>query len=420
MHIIHDMNDSHSRKESKYLARWIAERLRQAAEAHPVTVLTGARQVGKSTFLQHEPPFSEWRYLSFDRLDVLRQAKREPEALWAGASAVVLDEAQRAPHVLLSVKQAVDHDRSRRFVLSGSASLELLGSISETLAGRAISFPLDPMTWGEWQGLKPSRILPDLLAGELPGEKHAPQSPPVFGQLTRGFMPALLPFSKRQEALDWWSGYVATYLERDLRSISQITSLPDYRRVMELAALRTGQLVNQTEISRDSGVSQPTVHRYLNLLEASFLLRRVPAFARNRGKRLIKAPKLYWTDAALAAYLAGHYDADVVSGSREAGGLFENLVLQQLHVAASLLTPQGRIHYWRTAAGQEVDFVVEWGRSLAAFECKLSNRPRYDDVKSLNLFLNDYPECACGVLVYTGTEIVRLGERIIALPWTLL
>lgn len=420
MCIIQDMHDSHSRAESFYKPRSLAHRLRDAAKAHPVIVLTGARQVGKSTLLQQERPFSTWRYHSLDSLDTLRQAEREPEALWAGAKAVVIDEAQRAPDILLAIKQAVDQDRTCRFVLSCSANLDLLASVSESLAGRAVSFPLAPMSWREWEDEKPLRSVASLLTGDLPGEETVPRAAKAVDVMVRGFMPALLPIHNAGDVLDWWSGYVSTYLERDLRSLSQISSLIDYRRVMELAALRTGQLLNQTEISRDSGVSQPTVHRYLNLLEASFLIQRVPAFARNRGKRLIKAPKLYWTDAALAAYLAGHYSSDALGASREVGGLFENLVLQQLRVATSLMNPAGRIYYWRTAVGQEVDFVVEWGRSLVAFECKLSERPRFEDAKTLTQFLGDYPECSAGVVVHAGSEMMRLGERIVALPWTAL
>jgi len=414
------MNDHHSRREASYKPRWLADRLRQAANAHPVVVLTGARQVGKSTLLRNELPFLSWRQHTLDDLDVLRQAEREPDALWAGTANAVIDEAQRAPDVLLAIKRTIDHDRDRRFVLSGSASLDLLSSVSETLAGRAVSIPLAPMTLGEWQEDKPSRIVENLLAGNLPAEGSVPDRAEPLQLILRGFMPALLRLTGKQDILDWWSGYVSTYLERDLRALSQISSLPDFRRVMELAALRTGQLMNQSEVSRDSGVSQPTVHRYLNLLEASFLIHRVPAFARNRGKRLIKSAKLYWTDSALAAFLAGHYDEAGLRTSREVGGLFENLVLQQLQVPASLMSPQARIHYWRTAAGQEVDFVLEWGRSLVAFECKLSDRPKFEDARFLNLFLSDYPECACGVVVHTGSNIARLGERVIALPWTTL
>jgi uncharacterized protein len=412
------MNDSHSRRELNYKPRWLADRLRTAMMAHPVIVLTGPRQVGKSTLLQQEQPFAEWRYHSLDNLDVLRQAQREPEALWVGANAVIIDEAQRAPDILVAIKRAVDEDRKRRFLLSGSVCLDLQASVSETLAGRAVTFPLAPMAWGEWTGVEPTGAVAQLLAGNLPAEGNQQGTPKTVAGIMRGFLPALLPLTNPGDILDWWSGYVSTYLERDLRSLSQVSSLPDYRRVMELASLRTGQIVNQTEISRDSRVSQPTVHRYLNLLEASFLIHRIPAFARNRGKRLIKAPKLYWADAALAAYLAGHYGEDALRESREAGGLFENLVLQQLQVAVSLLTPVGRIHYWRTTAGDEVDFVIEWGRSLVAIECKLTERPRYQDAQVLTRFLSDYPECACGVIVHAGQEVVQLGERIVALPWT--
>jgi uncharacterized protein len=416
--MIFGMNDHHSRQVSSYKPRWLADRLRKAAKAHPVIVLTGPRQVGKTTLLRSEDPFSDWRYHSLDDLDVLRQAQREPEALWAGTDRIILDEAQRAPDMLLSIKQAVDQDRARRFVLSGSVTLDLQASVSETLAGRAVSFALAPMTSAEWEGVAPAFQVEALFSGILPQEHELLQAPETEVSITRGFLPALLPYSDRGDVLDWWSGYVTTYLERDLRSLSQVSSLPDFRRVMELASLRTGQLVNQTEMSRDSGVSQPTVHRYLNLLEASFLIHRMPAFSRNRGTRLIKAPKLYWTDAALPAFLAGNYDHATLRRSREAGGLFENLVVQQLGVAVSLLQPVGRVHHWRTAGGVEVDFVVEWGRSLVALECKFSDRPRYRDVKSLQRFLEEYPECACGVLVHAGREIKQLGDRIVAVPWT--
>jgi len=412
------MNDKHSRRGLSYKPRWLSDRLRQAIQAHPVVVLTGARQVGKSTLLRNEEPFSTWRQHTLDALDVLQQAEREPEVLWSGVNNVVIDEAQRAPNIQLAIKMAVDQDRDRRFLLSGSANFNLLDSMSETLAGRAISFPLAPMTWGEWTGRKPSHVVKELLLRKLPAERPvAPMDDPI-GLLLRGSMPALLTLEDGQDILDWWSGYVSAYLERDLRALSQISSLPDFRRVMELAALQTGQLLNQTEISRDSAISQPTVHCYLNLLEASFLVHRIPAFVRNRGKRLIKSPKLYWADPALAAFLAGHYNEESLRNSRESGGLFENLVLQQLQSVANLMSPPARIHYWRTVTGQEVDFVLEWGRSLVAFECKLSARARFEDAKTLNAFLDDYSECTAGVLVYTGNEIVRLGKRIIALPWT--
>ncbi|MFH1609029.1 MAG: ATP-binding protein [Candidatus Bipolaricaulota bacterium] len=418
--IMQVMDDNHSARAWKYRPRWIEDLLAEAVRAHPVVVLTGARQVGKSTLLRHAPAVAGWPHRSLDDLDVLAQAERDPEALWAGARAVILDEAQRAPQVFLAVKRAVDRDRGRRFVLSGSANFLLLRQVSESLAGRAVHFVLRPMTLGELEGKRFPPLLSALFEGNLPPEKRVGDAPNPVSIVLNGFMPSLAWLPSPTEAVQWWEGYVATYLERDLRDLSQIASLSDFRQVMGLTALRTGQLVNQTEVARDAGVSQPTVHRYLSLLETSFLLHRLPAFAKSKSKRLIKSPKIYWADPALAAFLMGHYTEEAVRGAREEGALFENVVLLHLLVLAEILRPKARVYYWRTVSGAEVDFVVEWGRKLVAFEVKPGERARYSDVKTLQTFLSEYPECQAGVLVYGGGEVVRLGERIVAVPWQLL
>jgi hypothetical protein len=231
-------------------------------------------------------------------------------------------------------------------------------------------------------------------------------------------MPELPSLSSPEAVLSWWRGYVGTYMERDLRNLSQVSALTDYRRVMELAALRTGQLANQTEIARDAAVSQPTVHRYLNLLETSYLLARLPAFAAGKTARLVKSPKLFWADPALATFLMGHYSLGGLRDAREVGALFECLVFHHLQVANDLLLPPGRLYHWGSQAGASVDFVLEWGRSLLAIEVKLSQTARYDDVRGLERFLESHPSCRAGLLVYAGSEIVRLGEKIVAVPWT--
>jgi hypothetical protein len=417
------MNDKHSVGEWKYKERSLAPSLREAASEHPVVILTGPRQVGKSTLLREEPPFSGWRYRTLDDMDVRAQARREPEALWAGTDRVVLDEVQRAPRLLDAIKREVDRRRRRvRFVLTGSANLALLSSVSESLAGRAVTFSLHPMTLCEARGEAPSGLLPELLRGSFPDEGAA--SAPGGGAevdlgelLVRGLMPPVIQIPSLQGALRWWEGYVGTYLERDLRQLSQVESLVDFRRVMGAFALRTGQLMNQTDVARDVGVSQPTVHRYLGLLETSMVAVRLQAFHRSRGKRLTKRPKIYSMDPALAAFLASLHDERAILGSREAGGLFEALVLLHLRAAADLLVPRARIFYWRTTTGREVDFVVEKGRDLLALEVKLTSRPGYDDARNLSLFLQEHPETRAAVLLHTGSRIHRLSDRIVAIPW---
>lgn len=422
MDIIQIVNKFHSSKEWVYRPRWLTPLIRAAAQDHPVTVLTGARQVGKSTLLQKEKPFSQWRYVSLDDLDVLRQAEREPPALWAGVDRVVLDEVQKSPTLLSAIKQAVDQRRSKvSFVLSGSANLLLMRQVSESLSGRAVYFTLFPMAKGEMKGQSAPDWLPRFFNGEMPreGSTETDVEEP-FPLMLRGFMPPLLTLSAEEAVIRWWEGYVATYLERDLRQISQIESLPDFRRLMEALALRSGQMLNQTEVGRDIGLSQPTVHRYLNMLEATCLLERLPAFARNRTKRLMKTPKVYWVDPGLAAYLAGHHDADSLRNAREAGGLFETLVIFHLRVLAQLLTPRPRFSYWRTVTGKEVDLVIEHGRKLIAAEIKLTSTPGYQDAESLRLFLDEYPETAVALLVHAGRAVKRLHEKIVAVPWHLL
>lgn len=396
--------------------------LQSAVEEHPVVVLTGARQVGKSTLLQHADPIARWRYLTLDDFDVRSQAERDPSALWAGTDRVVLDEVQKAPALMEAVKRAVDRHRgAQRFVLSGSANLLLMQKISESLAGRAVYFTLHPMTLGEIAGKPAHEWLSRLLKGELPDDSAiATSAEEPTTLIVRGFMPPLLTLPRLEACTRWWEGYVATYLERDLRQLARIDALADFRRVMVALALRSGQLLNQTEVARDTAVPQPTVHRYLNLLEASHLLERLPIYAVSRTKRLIKAPKVYWADPGLAAYLAGYYETQSLRAARELGGLFETLVLHHLRVLAQLISPRAKLFCWRTVAGNEVDFVVEQGRRLLAIEAKYSPTPRYTDCEGLRLFLKEYPEASGGLLIHTGREIRRLDEKIIALPWDFL
>ncbi|MHB0875207.1 MAG: ATP-binding protein [Anaerolineae bacterium] len=384
-----------------------------------VVVLTGARQVGKTTLLRSEEPFCNWRFHTLDDFDVLRQAREAPEDLWAGTRAVVLDEVQRAPDLLLAVKRAVDRDPGLRFALSGSANLLLMNQVSESLAGRAGYLVLYPLTRGEAVQAEPPDIVARALAGDWPEERRLPGVPDVLPLLQRGMMPPLLSISPRGW-VSWWEGYVATYLERDLRQLSQVSDLSDFRRLMELLALRSAQALNQSELARDAGMSQPSVHRYLNLLETSHLIQRLPAYAAGRTTRLVKAPKLCWEDSGLAAFLAGYYGEEDLRRSRELGSFFETFVHHHLRVTAELLVPRARIHYWRTRSGQEVDFVVEQGHRAIAIEVKLASRVGYGDVTSLRAFLDDHPGAAGGLVVYCGDEVRRLGEKIVAVPWPLL
>lgn len=398
------------------LPRLVADSLAERMGIMPAVVVTGARQTGKSTLAQVIGSANR-RYFSLDDLDTVDAARRDPELLVGGAGPVTLDEVQREPDLLRAVKRAIDRDRRPgQFLLTGSANLLLMRQVSESLAGRASYLTLWPMTrreqlgegragmWGELLDARDDDWL-DLLAAQ-------PEAPEEWRVLARrgGFpTPALQLKSQRERAI-WFDGYVRTYLERDLQDIASIAALPDFRRLMRAACLRLGQLINQTELGRDIALPQPTVHRYLNLLETSYLLVRLPAYAVNRTKRLIKSPKLYWGDTGVALHLAG---------DPEPGGVhLENLVLHDLLAWRDARIEQAEVSYWRTAAGEEVDFVVEGGGRLLPIEIKATARPRLADTRHLRAFRAEYGAAArAGLLLHSGTTLEWLAPDVLAVPW---
>jgi len=409
MIIIHAMDPA---TLSRLVAKSLADRLR----VMPAVIVTGARQTGKSTLVQDLAPGSR-RYFSLDDLDSREAARRDPEVLLGGAQPVTLDEVQREPELMRAVKRAIDkRRRAGQFLLTGSANLLLMRRVSESLAGRASYLTLWPMTrreqrgegrCGSWQELldaKDGEWL-DLVSGQA-GEPEDWRARARRG----GFPTPAVHLKTAAERSIWFDGYVRTYLERDLQDLSSIAALPDFRRLMRAAILRIGQLVNQTELGRDVALSQPTVHRYLNLLETSYLLVRVPAFAVNRTKRLIKSLKLYACDTGLALHLA--------ELSEPVGAHLENLVLHDLLVWRDARLERADICYWRTAIGEEVDFVVESAGRFLPIEVKATTRPRLDDAAHLRTFRDEYGNKArAGLLLHTGSQVEWLAPDVLAAPW---
>jgi predicted AAA+ superfamily ATPase len=409
MIIIQGMNDAIL---PRLVSRSLADRLR----VMPAVVVTGARQTGKSTLVQELAPGAR-RYSSLDDLDVIDAARRDPEALVGGTQPVTLDEIQREPDVLHAVKRAIDRRRTAgRFLLTGSANLLLMRQVGESLAGRASYLTLWPMTRREQLGLGRCGVWEEILAAPdeewlelLSGE--ADESADWRAAARRGGFPTpAVHLRTAEERAIWFDGYTRTYLERDLQDLSAVASLPDFRRLMGATCLRLGQLVNQTELGRDIAVPQPTVHRYLNLLETSYLLVRLPAYAVNRTKRLIKSPKVYWGDTGVALHLAGE--------AEPGGAYLENLVLLDLLAWRDARVERAEVCYWRSTIGEEVDLVVETGGRLLPIEVKASGRPRLADAAHLRIFRAEYGKRArAGLLLHTGRTLEWLAPDVLAAPW---
>lgn len=397
-----------------YLPREIASRLERALRQLPVVVLSGLRQTGKSTLLQRKKSLATGRtYRTLDDFATLAAAQANPESLLTDAA--ILDEVQRCPELLLAIKKAVDEQRRPgRFVLSGSANLALLSHVSETLAGCAAYFTLHPMTRREARG-KTSQLaflLEFIRAQTLPRVAAEPVTDQEV--LAGGLPPACL--GPADAVAGWFRGYVQTYVERDVRQLSQITDLVAFRTLAQLAALRTGQVLVISTLARDAKLSAATAGRYLNLLEASFLIRRLPPFLKNRSLRLIKSPKLYVTDSGLAAYLAGVDDLEPGRDDLLRGAVYETYVAQNLAALLETHLPDAQLTYWHEQGRHEVDFVIETGRKVFAVEVKAATRWDDGDLAGLRAFVDRTPACTAAVLAYNGREAVHLDNRLFAIP----
>lgn len=415
------MYDYHAHVEYavELLPRAASTAVMHGLRVSPVVVVLGARQTGKSTLVRSLPSLAGYPYLTLDDFDLRAQAKADPEAVVERAPSLIIDEVQRARDLLIAVKRAVDRDSERRpgrFVLTGSANLLMMETIGETLAGRALYITLWPFTRRERLGLGGTGIWSELLAEgfarwrEVISRQTVPQED--WRQVVRlgGFPVPAHVMPDEDARASWFSGYVQTYLERDLQALRAVENLADFRRLMRAACLRIGGLINQTELGRDVGISQPQVHRFLNLMETSFQAIRVPAYAVTRTKRLIKSPKLYWCDTALALHLAGE--------TEPRGAHLENLVLMDLVAWRDTRAQRPEVLYWRTAAGEEVDFVVEAAGRTLPIEIKAAARLTPADARGLESFLAEYSDSSDGALIlYGGHETFPLTRRVLAVPW---
>jgi len=399
-----------------YLPRLVQPQVEAVSDVFPVVVVTGARQTGKSTLVRRPEHFGNHQYLTLDDVLVRDQARRDPELLLDRGKSLVIDEVQHAPDLLLAIKRRVDEKRIRgQYVLTGSSNLLVQRNVSESLAGRAGYVPLLPLTRREQLGQGRAGLWTELIEtppSDWPGLLEAQGAPIEAWQVlaARGGYPTPAYDLERQEQrVHWFAGYTATYLERDLRQLSAIENLADMRRLMAALCLRLGGLMNQAELSRDLGLPSSTVQRFLNLLEVSYQLVRLPGYSVNRTRRLIKAPKIYWSDTGLAMHLGAE--------PSPRGAHLENLLLTDLMAWAGTAPMRPNVLHWRTAGGAEVDFVIELPDRLLPIEVKASRRVSHRDARHLRTFLADYPASPGALFLYDGDEVFWLDKRILATPW---
>jgi uncharacterized protein len=404
----------------KYIPRWLESRLAEVLGSHPIVVLTGPRQVGKSTLLENAEYLKDWRYLTLDDPDVLEQAQEDPKGLFWEDKPTIIDEVQRHPELLLTVKYFVDRSQRRRnFILSGSGNISLRQSPRETLAGRAIYLHLTGFAFRELYGPTKDGVLDRIWAREYAIEASNIKSAVDRVQAVwRGCLPGVVLAPNEKIALERLGSYIDTYIQRDIQDLVKIRHPQHFRRLMEALARATGWESVQEELAKDCGETRTNVSRYISLLRDTNLLYELKGYTL-KNERAYKQSKYFWFDSGTACFLSGIYSAKDLIKTQLKGRYLENFVLQQILSWASLQLTAPEILYWKPKAGEkEVDFVVCSAGNAVGIEVKSSEKLSFGDTRAMREFLKTHPQVPKGIIVYGGDKIYPIATNIYAVPWS--
>ncbi|HEV3076237.1 MAG TPA: ATP-binding protein [Thermoanaerobaculia bacterium] len=381
-----------------YLPRALASTLTSALKHFPSVLVTGPRQSGKTTFLLQEFG-GDARYVSLD--DPLERsfATADPNAFLDRFpdQRLILDEIQYAPDLLPYLKVRIDRDRQRhgRWLLTGSQQFQLMANVGESLAGRIALLDL----------------LPFSLLELAPGERR------LASLLWTGSYPE--PALQPEKRDLWISSYIQTYVERDVRQLLKVQDLRTFEMILGLCAARHGQELNMADLARSAGISQPTVKTWINLLEAAYVIRLLPPYYENFGKRIVKSPKLYFLDSALVSALTRQPAADAALAGAMGGALFEGFVASEAYKVFAIAGKRPDLFFWRSHGGLEVDLVLLLPSGLVPVEIKLTATPTLRHAEALGRFKQLAASRAAGpgLLVCNIPEPVPLPGENLALPW---
>ncbi|MBN1105541.1 MAG: ATP-binding protein [Deltaproteobacteria bacterium] len=408
-----------------YRKRQAEEKLLRLKSYFKVVLVTGARQVGKSTLLTHL--FPEVKIIVFDPVQDLFGARQDPDLFLDNfPPPLILDEIQFVPELLPALKRRVDRlDSPGQYILTGSQNLSMLRSVAESMAGRVAILPLQSMTayelsgWGSQDGWLPAYLDdPDSLEGLVDGAMDQLGNLARF--LWRGSLPGLLD-SPDEIVPDYFSAYIQTYVERDIRLMEDIRELSAFGRFLGLAGALTAQEVNASQFGRDVGVTPATARKWLDLLTNTYQWLELFPYQGNTVKRLSGKRKGFLRDTGMGCYLQRISSPDALAVSPMLGPMFETWAVNEVLRQGSTLAMPPQAYHWRTGGGAEVDLVLERDGRLYPIELKCKSNVTGHDVRGLRAFRETYPKekIMTGLVVYAGKDSYRVDDHTMAIPWNL-
>ncbi len=361
------------------IERNLSQILKKQAGKYPVVTLTGPRQSGKTTLCKEV--FKEYEYKNLEDPEVLLKAESDPKSfLKTSKKGMIVDEFQRFPKLASYIQVLVDENKQKgQFILSGSQQLELSQSVSQSLAGRTSVLKLLPFSYKEIYGDRKIDI------DEV---------------LYKGFLPRI--HDEKLDPTEAFASYVNTYVERDVRQISEVHNLRSFNLFLKLCASQIGQIVNFSKMGNDIGVSYKTITSWISLLEASFLVFILNPYYKNLKKRLVKSPKLYFHDVGLAAYFLGVKEIKHISALPNKGSLFENFIVADFYKRIYHRGEIPNLYFYRDSGGYEIDMVLDSPNGLDLFEIKMGATYSHDFSKNLIYYSNLDPSVRKKAIIYSG------------------
>lgn len=400
------------------IPRHIAPYILKYSKQYPIVALVGPRQSGKTTLAK--ALFPDYKYLSLENLDLRQYASTDPRGFLNDQGPfVILDEVQRVPELFPYLQEIVDNRQDpAQYILTGSSQFLLIEKITQSLAGRIVTFKLYPLTYTELFHYPADSNFEEIFRIRHQNRQHVSQEQ-LYNLLWTGFYPRI--HDKHLDSYKWYENYLLTYAERDIRSLLNVRNLRTFENFLRLCSSQSGQLINYTNLSNSLGVSVPTVKEWISILETSGLIFILPPYFENFSKRIVKTPKIYFVDTGLLCHLLSIRNIEHLKTHPLLGSIFESFIVSECFKRFHNLGENPPLYFWRDQSGNEIDLLIYNGQKSFPVEIKLSQSFHPDFKKTIERWLElDENPARQGMVIYCGEHAAQTSAPISISPWYVL